>query len=262
MGSAFAPKIKYQWIDFANQRIKVRDSEVTRAGWRSRQTRSPGQLAPQLLGRLPADSGPEIAWLRQAARTWRGFPWLCPLQVQMKPPSILLRVFDRHETPVLAVSFSPDGTRTVSGSLDKTLRLWDAQSGQPIGAPMQGPYGYGASSVSLSPDGTRIVSGKCRQDAAALGPCVVNQPNSLPCNHTGNVKVTCVACRRVLRLFVQVTHEFDFKPEPAIRMRVTQRRKKRVASIQFCIDATPSATWLFQCLNYPPASCDGAVLAL
>ena len=125
-----------------------------------------------------------------------------------------------------------------------------------------GPYGYGASSVSLSPDGTRIVSGKCRQDAAALGPCVVNQPNSLPCNHTGNVKVTCVACRRILRLFVQVTHEFDFKPEPAIRMRVTQRRKKRVASIQFCIDATPSATWLFQCLNYPPASCDGAVLAL
>src|ERR1700736_4635169 len=41
--------------------------------------------------------------------------------------------------------------------------------------------------------------------------------------HNGNVKVTCVACRRVLRRhFVQLTREFDFTPEPAVHMCVTQ----------------------------------------
>ncbi len=37
-----------------------------------------------------------------------------------------------------SVAFSPDGTRIVSGSSDKTLRLWDATSGQSIGAPLRG----------------------------------------------------------------------------------------------------------------------------
>jgi WD40 repeat protein len=56
------------------------------------------------------------------------------------------------------VAFSPDGKRIVSGSLDNTLRLWDAQSGQPIGDPLQG-HQDSVSSVAFSPDGKRIVSG-------------------------------------------------------------------------------------------------------
>jgi WD40 repeat protein len=46
----------------------------------------------------------------------------------------------------------------VSGSDDKTIRLWDAETGDAISKPLEG-HSDSVNSVAFSPDGKRIVSG-------------------------------------------------------------------------------------------------------
>ncbi|KIK33201.1 hypothetical protein CY34DRAFT_100033, partial [Suillus luteus UH-Slu-Lm8-n1] len=41
-----------------------------------------------------------------------------------------------------------------TGSMDKTVRLWDAATGQPVGEPLRG-HTDSVKSVSFSADGTR-----------------------------------------------------------------------------------------------------------
>ena len=57
----------------------------------------------------------------------------------------------------MSVAFSPDGKQIVSGSADKTIRLWDLHGNQ-IGQPFQGHENW-VWSVAFSPDGKQIVSG-------------------------------------------------------------------------------------------------------
>ncbi|CAE6450742.1 unnamed protein product, partial [Rhizoctonia solani] len=66
--------------------------------------------------------------------------------------------FQGHEDLVLSVRFSPDGTRIVSGSLDKTVRVWSTQNGRTVVGPILGHTGN-VNSVDFSPDGTLIASG-------------------------------------------------------------------------------------------------------
>ncbi|CCA77963.1 related to WD40-repeat protein (notchless protein) [Serendipita indica DSM 11827] len=63
-----------------------------------------------------------------------------------------------HESSVNAVTFSSDGLRVASGSSDKTIPLWDADTGQSLGEPLRG-HGNSVRAIAFSPDGSRIVSG-------------------------------------------------------------------------------------------------------
>ena len=57
---------------------------------------------------------------------------------------------------VRSASFSPDGKRVVTASSDKTARVWDADTGKPVGEPMT--HGEAVLSASFSPDGKRVVT--------------------------------------------------------------------------------------------------------
>ena len=77
---------------------------------------------------------------------------------RLKQWPVIRQTLTGHTGYVYSAAFSSNGTRIVSGSSDKTVRIWDAVSGAPIGEPLQG-HSHWVQSVAFSPDGTRIVSG-------------------------------------------------------------------------------------------------------
>ncbi len=88
--------------------------------------------------------------------------------------------------PVTSVAFSRDGTTILTGSVDKTARLWEAATGRPVGQPMVHPGTV--ESVAFSPDGKTILTGSFDKtarlwDAATGGP--IGQPIGQPKEHSG-----------------------------------------------------------------------------
>ena len=63
-----------------------------------------------------------------------------------------------HNSSVLSVAFSPDGSKIVSGSYDETIRVWDASTGVEMLPPLRG-HDHWVRSVAFSPDGLKIISG-------------------------------------------------------------------------------------------------------
>ncbi|KAG8730511.1 hypothetical protein FRC11_006551, partial [Ceratobasidium sp. 423] len=69
-----------------------------------------------------------------------------------------IRSFFGHNGPILSVDYSSDDKYIVTGGSDRTVRLWEADTGIPIDPPFKGHTGE-ILVVKFSPEGTRVFSG-------------------------------------------------------------------------------------------------------
>jgi WD40 repeat protein len=116
------------------------------------------QLASQLVGRLAGYSLPEIRVVLDQAQRSQAGPWL-KAEISGLTPSggPLLRTLEGHSDGVNAVAVTPDGGQAISGSADKTLKVWDLKRGQLVRR-LEGHIG-GVNAVAVTPDGGQVILG-------------------------------------------------------------------------------------------------------
>jgi WD40 repeat protein len=61
-----------------------------------------------------------------------------------------------HRARVVALAFSPDGRKLLTGSADRTAQLWDIETGTPLGNPLA--HRGAVWTVGFSPDGATLVT--------------------------------------------------------------------------------------------------------
>ena len=78
------------------------------------------------------------------------------------PPELTIQ---GHTDDIFCAAFSSDGRRIASGSKDRTIRVWDAQTGNAVPGPPK-MHTNGVWCVTFSPDGKQIAS--CSGDNMVL----------------------------------------------------------------------------------------------
>src|SRR5271166_1143606 len=115
------------------------------------------QLAGQLTGRLLGNMASNTQALLEQAAEAKVSPWLRPLKPTLTAPGgPLIRTLEGHTDDVRAVAVTPDGRRAVSGSVDRTLRVWDLEVGQSLRT-LEG-HSNAVVGVAITPGGRRAVS--------------------------------------------------------------------------------------------------------
>jgi WD40 repeat protein len=87
-----------------------------------------------------------------------------------------------HGGPVTTAAFSRDGTRIVTGSDDRTARIWDAMTGRPL---IVLRHRGTVTATAFSPDGARVATAS--KDAVQLWDITTGEPVIGPLTHGGPV---------------------------------------------------------------------------
>jgi WD40 repeat protein len=112
------------------------------------------------LADAPPSSEELITTIRQNLGSWSG---------EAKAPVSVLP----HDGVSRSVAYSPDGSHLLTGSEDRTAKLWRADTGELVGRPMS--HGGHVLGVSFSPDGQRVLTGSS-DGVARLWSAVSGEP--------------------------------------------------------------------------------------
>jgi WD40 repeat protein/tRNA A-37 threonylcarbamoyl transferase component Bud32 len=108
-----------------------------------------------------------------------------------RPFFVRRRALLPHGDWVAGLAFSPDGRTALTGSRDRTARLWDVATGAPKGGPLR--HRYPVWTVAFSPDGTKFLTGsgldenQVHAGEVCLWDTVTLAPLSEPLPHPGEV---------------------------------------------------------------------------
>ncbi|KAK4448347.1 hypothetical protein QBC34DRAFT_112805 [Podospora aff. communis PSN243] len=125
--------------------------------------------------------------------------WISTKPVVEADWNACLQTLEGHDDWVTSVAFSADGRRLASGSDDRTIKIWDAASGQCLQT-LEG-HNHAVWSVAFSADGRRLASGSGDRTIkiwdAASGQCLQTHNVSTPVTYvsfddTGHYLITDV----------------------------------------------------------------------
>ena len=129
----------------------------------------PEQLISQLLGRLFYPSLLENSYIQsflEQAKAKIVPPALIPYLGSLQPPcTSLIRTFAGHLGFISSLAITPDGTKVVSGSNDRTIKIWNLTTGQELLTFFPCYSTAGLLSwlfflfVKVTPDGTKVIAG-------------------------------------------------------------------------------------------------------
>jgi WD40 repeat protein len=119
--------------------------------------RDPRELAPQLLARLAPSDAVGLEGFLARIKSVLSRATLVPTRPTFTPPGPELRRFEGHQHWITCVTVVGDGQRALSASHDRTIRLWDLESGTELRR-LEG-HEDSVSHVTVLGDGRRVLSG-------------------------------------------------------------------------------------------------------
>jgi len=158
------------------------------------------QLAAQLLGRLLSSQEDNIQSMLEHVRKSKRGIWLRPLTACLRPAgSALIRTIEGHTNVVTAVTghtnvvtavaVTPDGRRLISASYDRTLKIWDLESGEHLKT-LEGHSAW-VTAVVVTPDNKRAISASDDQ-TSIIWDLESGEQLKILRDHTGSIKAVAV----------------------------------------------------------------------